>query len=93
MMLEGRLRCFNSRRRSRSELIVASARQQHALIKDNSTVKQNYFDSNMIKKIKLTLMQCSTMDSFSADVNVYMPRHKSVLFNFVSGELSFIFTQ
>ena len=33
------------------------------------TVKQNYFDSNMKKKRKLTLMQRSTMDSFSADVN------------------------
>ena len=33
----------------------------------------------MIKKRKLTLMQCSTMDSFSADGNVYMRRHKSVV--------------
>ena len=40
----------------------------------------------MIKKRKLTLMQRSTMDSFSADVNVYMQRHKSGSFarNFVS---------
>ena len=30
----------------------------------------------MIKKRKLTLMQRSTMDSFSADVNVNMRRHK-----------------
>ena len=36
------------------------------------TVKQNYFDSKMIKKRKFTLMQRSSMDSFSADVNVYM---------------------
>ena len=28
----------------------------------------------MIKKRKLTLMQSSTIDSFSADVNVYMRR-------------------
>ena len=34
----------------------------------------------MIKKRKLTLMQLSTMDSFLADVNVYMRRHKSALF-------------
>ena len=35
----------------------------------------------MIKKRKLTLMQRSTMDSFSADVNVYLRRHKSALFS------------
>ena len=34
--MEGRLRCINSRRRSRSELNIASARQHHALIKDDS---------------------------------------------------------
>ena len=33
-MLEGRLRCINSRRLSRSELNIASARQHRALIKD-----------------------------------------------------------
>ena len=32
MVLEGRLTSINSRRRSRSELIFASARQQHALV-------------------------------------------------------------
>ena len=67
-----------SRRRSRSELIVASA--DNSMINERFTVKQNYFDSNMIKKRKLTLMQRSTMDSFSADVNVYMRHHKSALF-------------
>ena len=45
-----------------------------------TTVKQNYFDSNMIKIRKLALMQRSTVDTFSADVNVYMRRHKSALF-------------
>ena len=36
-MLEGRLRCINSRRRSRSELNIASARRViHTLFKDNS---------------------------------------------------------
>ena len=34
--VEGRLRNINSRRRSRSELIFACARQHHALIGDNS---------------------------------------------------------
>ena len=36
MLLEGRLRCINSRLRSSSELIIASARQQHASITDYS---------------------------------------------------------
>ena len=80
MMLDGRLRCINSRRRSRSELIIASARQHHALIKDNS-IKQNYFDSNMIKKGKITVMQRFATDLFSADVNA------------ISFELSFISKQ
>ena len=35
-MLEGRLRCINSRRGSRIELNIASARQHHTLIKDKS---------------------------------------------------------
>ena len=49
----------------------------------------------MIKKRKLRLIQRSTMDSFSADVNVYMRRHQARSFarNFVSHELSFIFTR
>ena len=34
MVLEGRFRCINSRRRSRIELIFASGRQHHALIGD-----------------------------------------------------------
>ena len=34
--------------------------------------KQNQFDSNMIKTGKLTLWRRSTVDSFSADVNIYM---------------------
>ena len=39
------------------------------------------FDSNMIKKRKLTMMQRSTLDLFLADVNVYIRRHKSALFH------------
>ena len=56
MVLEGRLRVINSRWLSRSELIFASAQQHHEFFND-SQQKKNYFDSNMIRKGKLTSLQ------------------------------------
>ena len=61
-MLEGR-------RRSWSELTFASSRQHHALVAIIH-IREKYFDSNMIKKGKSTLLQCFLKNSFSADVTI-----------------------
>ena len=59
MFLEGRS--------SQSELIFVSARQ-HMLISDNSRVRQNYFDSNLIQNENARMLRRFQMDSFEADV-------------------------
>ena len=41
--------------------------------------KQNYFYSNKIKKGNAILLQCFVDGIISADVNVYMQRHKNAL--------------
>ena len=67
MVLEGRLRNINSRRRSRSSLIFASARQHHALISDK---EKNYFGSYVIQSGNATLLQRFSKDYFAVAVEM-----------------------
>ena len=66
MLLEGRSRNINARRRSRSPFIFVSARQ-HVLICDNSPVRENYFDSYIIQNESARILRCLQMDYFEAD--------------------------
>ena len=68
MLLEGRSRNINARRRSRTAYIFVSARQYIVLISDNSPVRKNYFDSNIVWNINVRIMQRFSMDYFGADV-------------------------
>ena len=72
--LEGRLRIIISRRRSRSELIFASARRQHALFGDNT--QQTKFTSILTWYIKKIRHRCNVfhgtlLQRTSSEVNVY----------------------
>ena len=78
MLLEGRSRNINARRRSRSALIFVSARQ-HVLISDNLLVRKNHFDSNIIWNenegycdafLRIILKRTST------EAHVYTRRHQ-----------------
>ena len=59
-MLEGRLLCINSRRCSRSELNIASVRQHHVLIKDNSPL------SKIISILTRLINECLHFKMFSS---------------------------
>ena len=72
----GQIANINSRRRSRSESVLASARQHHGLFDDNSQQRkmiihsrEQYFDSNMIHEGKSTSVQCFPKNLFAVDVD------------------------
>ena len=68
MLLEGRSRNINARRRSQSALIFESARQ-HILISDNLPVRKSYFDSYIIKNESARILRRISTDYFEADVD------------------------
>ena len=68
MLLEGRSRNINARRRSRSALIFVDLPTTHVLISDNSPVRKNYFDSNIIYNENARILRCLYMGYFEADV-------------------------
>ena len=69
MALEGRLRNINSEWQSRGELYSHLPYNTMTLISNNSRIKMNYFDSNIIQKRKATLLRCFPKDYFAADVD------------------------
>ena len=75
MLLEGRSRNINARRRSRSALIFVSARQ-HVLISDNLPVRKSIFDSNIIVKILQRFFLRIILKRTSIEAHVYMRRHQ-----------------
>ena len=94
-MLESSLQCINSRGIKSRELIIASARQHHALIKDNLQESKIFLISNMIKKGKTTLLQRFSIDSFLEDFNCLhaMSQNCALTHSFVHWKLSFICAQ
>ena len=62
-------RRLNSRWRRRSELIFCICPKLQVLISDNTQVRKNYFDSNMIRKENLTFSRRFSKDYFGADVD------------------------
>ena len=80
MLLEGRYRNINARRRSRSALIFVSARQQHVLISDNLPVRKSYFESNIIlnknERILRRFYLWIILKRTSTEQHVYMRRHQ-----------------
>ena len=69
MLLEGRSRNINARRRSRSALIFVSVRQ-HVLISDSLMVRNSYFDFNIMQNENARILRCFfSTDYFEADVD------------------------
>ena len=75
MLLEGRSRNSNARRRSRSALIFISARQ-HVLISDNVPVRKSYFDSNIVIRILRRFFLRIILKRTLTEAHVYMGRHQ-----------------
>ena len=63
MLLEGRSRNINSRRRKPERINI-----RNVLISDNLPVRKNYFDSNIIQNENAGILRCLQMDYFEADV-------------------------
>ena len=79
MLLEGRSRSTNARRRSRSALIFVSARK-HVLMSDNSRVRKNYFDSNIVLNQNVRILGRFSNDYLKrtlTEAHVYMRHHQS----------------
>ena len=68
MLLEGRSRSINSRRRKPEWINIRICPTTHVLITANSRVKKNYFDSNIIQNENARVLRCLQMDYFEADV-------------------------
>ena len=68
MLLEGRSRNINARRRKPECFNIRICPTTQVLISDNSTVRENYFDSNIIYNENARLLRCFQMDYFEADV-------------------------
>ena len=49
MLLEGRSQNINARRRKPQCINIRRSARQYVLISDNSSVRKNYFDSNIIQ--------------------------------------------
>ena len=68
MLLEGRSRNINSRRRKPEWINIRICPTTHVLISDNSPVRKYYFDSNIIENENARVLRCLQTDYFEADV-------------------------
>ena len=68
MLLEGRSRNINSRRRMPEGINIRICPTTHVLISDNSLVRKKYFDSNIKQNENARILRRLQMDSFEANV-------------------------
>ena len=58
MLLKGRSRNINARERKPECINIRRSARQHVLISDNSPVRKNYFDSNIIQNENARILGC-----------------------------------
>ena len=83
MVLESRLRNFNSRRQSRSVLILASAQQHHVFLSAIRHMYGKIISILMIQTGNVTLLQCFFKGLLCMDVEevtVYTQCHQTCCF-------------